>query len=288
MLKKKNLDMNEFECCKEFYLLEKEYRLLIDELTENQDKYECYKGWIWLQSKLIYQPDILFVGINPNYGKNWNQNVFHFPDVGERPPVFFEDNNARYNKNRFENKREPTHWFEFSEHSNNSFSKQIVDIVRGCAEKLYPNESECINESKMPRWAETFGKKISFINLYPIATDNFNNLLSLLNKFIGNTLFPNSDNLSRKKQRWNIRKFFIDKTVTLIDLVKPKLIVCLGGRAYHDLTEDGEKIRKNHQRLYLDSECKFINPKFKKVIGMDRSGKWPVNALVDEIVCRLK
>lgn len=50
-----------------FYQLEngKEIREIMDFLTENQKDYPEYNGWIWLQGKLIYKPEIIFIGYNP-------------------------------------------------------------------------------------------------------------------------------------------------------------------------------------------------------------------------------
>ena len=305
--------MTQLDLYKEFNKLESVYRPLMNELTDNQEDYKWYeindkgviektgyKGWVWLQSKLIYQPDILFIGYNPSQSKGGEKD-FYFPLTGERQFACFEDNNAYYDKKRNDKKCLPTYWYEFDAPENNSFYKQFLDIIKGCAEGLYPKETSPYEQSRVPKWFFSFGQRISFINLYPIAAKDEKTLKKILKKIRK----KNKDVIIKLYKKELQQKLTRKKTLTLEDsqypfiwwakefqkLIKPKLTVCLGCEAFHEFTEDKKKTDPNVNGLLIpnrrDVEKKDLYDP-DSIIGIDRSKKWPIKAAVNEIVNRLR
>ena len=291
--------MTQLDLYKEFYSLENEYRPLMDELTYNQENYKKtgYKGWVWLQSKLIYQPDILFIGYNPGQSKGGEKD-FYFPLTGERQFSCFEDNNAYYNHPREIATGQPTHWYERNEPQNNSFYVQFLDIIWRCAEKLY---SKGCNQKKpkIPQWFKTVEEKVSFINLYPIAAKDEKTLKKILQrirkknkdviiKLYKKELQPNLPDSLRLK---DLQYPFIWKAKEFQKLIEPKLTVCLGCETFHEFTEDKKKTFVNKNGLLIPNRGNvkdLYDP--DNVIGMTREDNqnWPVEAVANEIVNRLR
>lgn len=293
--------MTQLDLYKEFYGLENEYRPLMDELTYNQGNYKKtgYKGWVWLQSKLIYQPDILFIGYNPGQSKGGVKD-FYFPITGERQFACFEDNNAYYNYPRELATGLPTRWYERNQPQNNDFYVQFLDIIWRCAEELYSNG--CIQKkSKVPQWFKTVEEKVSFINLYPMATKSINILTSLLKEIYEKHpeiilgLYDEKPREEKKKQPilidYEIKFPFIYRVQKIQKWMEPKLTVCLGTGTFEDFTECRQGIYKKDANGLIfpkapDCISKDINP---NVIGIprDREQPWPTEAAANEIVNRL-
>ena len=292
--------MTQLDLYKEFYGLENEYRPLMDELTYNQGNYKKtgYKGWVWLQSKLIYQPDILFIGYNPSQSKGGEKD-FYFPFTGERQFACFEDNNAYYNYPRELATGQPTRWYERNQPQNNDFYVQFLDIIWRCAEELYSNG--CIQKkSKVPQWFKTVEEKVSFINLYPMATKSINILTSLLKELYEKHpeiilgLYDEKLREEKKKKKltvYDIKFPFIYRVQKIQKWMEPKLTVCLGTGTFEDFTGCRQGIYKEDANGLIfpkapDCISKDINP---NVIGIprDREQPWPTEAAANEIVNRL-
>lgn len=294
--------MTQLDLYKEFYGLENEYRPLMDELTYNQGNYKKtgYKGWVWLQSKLIYQPDILFIGYNPSQSKGGEKD-FYFPFTGERQFACFEDNNAYYDKNRNDKKCLPTYWYEFDapENKKNSFYKQFLDIIKGCAEGLYPKETGPYEQSRVPKWFFSFGQRISFINLYPMATEDSNILRSLLKEIYEKhseiILGLYDEKLREEKKKteltdYDIKFPFIYRVQKIQNWMKPKLTVCIGTDTFREFTSCTRDFKPDDNRLLIPKSPDDISEDiiWDSIIGIDRSKKWPIKAAVNEIVNRLR
>ena len=259
-----------------FHECEKEMRPIMDFLTEHQKEIPSYKGWVWLQGRLIYQPEILFVGFNPRQGKDWDSD-FKLPYTGERQLAFFEDNNAYWDKSELED----THWWEINKPKikENSFSWQTLDILDKIAVDVY-HEKKMDGES-IPQWGRdpknenTLGGKITFINLYPMATEKSDWRFDAVISFLKEKGF-----FEKEKTLWKCRETFVDRMKRLINIMEPKLTVCMGAAAYHDFTKDSEKT-KPVESIYYDS-------KFPNVIGFDRSGTWNTENIAKGISKRLE
>ena len=264
-----------------FYECEKQMRKIMDFLTEHQKEIPNYKGWVWLQGRLIYQPEILFIGYNPAQSKDWNSD-FQLPFTGERQLAFFEDNNAYWDRDKLED----THWWEINKRKSNSFSWQTLDILDKIAVDVYDEAK--MDGISIPRWGRnpknenTLGGKITFINLYPIATKDsltsFNAVASFLED---NNFFEKG----RKKteEHWPCKLDFVKRMKRLIKVMEPKLIVCMGAAAYHDFTGDGTSTKPNKSIYYNPN-----NPEYRNVIGFDRSGTWNTEEIATGISNLLK
>lgn len=259
-----------------FYALEKEMRPIMDYLTEHQEDYPEYKGWVWLQGKLVYQPEIMFIGFNPGQGKDWNSS-FHLPFTGERQLTFFEENNARYNKKKFDEERISTQWYEFSEPENNRFIRETIDILKKIVETIHPEQAVLYKQSKIPLWgafptsSEMFGDKLTFINLYPIAVEKEDIFNKLITKLKHKGLFE------KAKNAWECREFFVHKTIELVSILQPKVVVCMGSQTYHDFTMDGHSTKADKNGIFRD-------PQKPRIIGFDRKGRWNLNAIANVII----
>ncbi len=268
-----------------FYQLEngKKIRKIMDFLTENQKDFPEYNGWIWLQGKLIYKPEIIFIGYNSpqEFQKN---NPFKIPFTGERPLAFFGENDAFFNEKRYKEERRGTQWYEFNEKENNEFTWQVIDILRLIVEGIHPEQTTCYKNTKIPFWGAYptpdeggpgFGEKITFINLYPIATTDINGFQKMTDYLVKANFFKAA------QKNWECKKFFIEKVKKLVSVMEPKLIVCMGAETYRDFTYDSHKTRKDEDGI-------FYNKSHSNVIGFDRTrrGKnsWPRKAVAKKII----
>lgn len=264
-----------------FYECEKEMRPIMDYLTEHQKEVPNYKGWVWLQGRLMYQPEILFVGFNPGQGKDWNCD-FKLPFTGERQLTFFEDNNAYWNVNRLED----THWWEKNKDNRlHSFAWQTLDILDKVAFDVY--HEKVMDGKSIPRWGRdpknenTLGGKITFINLYPIATEKEDKLGQILTRLKNKNCFE--DENANFGKNWFRKLFFINNLKSLIKVMEPKLIVCMGTATYQDFTGD-ERQTECKKSIYYDSN----KPEYRNVIGFDRSGTWNTEEIATGISNLLK
>lgn len=297
--------MTQLDLYKEFYGLENEYRPLMDELTKNQEEYKYewyndkeektgYKGWVWLQSKLIYQPDILFIGYNPGQSKGGEKD-FYFPLTGERQFACFEDNNAYYNYPRELATGQPTRWYERNQPQNNDFYVHFLDIIWRCAVELYSNG--CIpKKSKVPQWFKTVEEKVSFINLYPMATEKIGILEGLLKKIYEKHpeiilgLYDEKPREEKKKQPiltdYEIKFPFIYRVQKIQQWMKPKLTVCIGTKTFREFTCCTGNFKPDDNGLLIPSPDDISKDIIPNIIGFTRI-PWPIKAAVNEIVNRL-
>lgn len=283
----------EIEIKRLFYQFEsdKKMREIMDYLTENQANCPEYNGWVWLQGKLMHQPEILFIGYNPAQSKDPCNSLF-FPFTGERPLTFFEDNNAYFNEERYKEERRDTHWFEFDEKESNTFTWQIIDILRNVVKGIHPEQTSYYKETKVPLWGAFpsikdggpgFGSKITFINLYPIATNDIGDFKAVA-KYLENAGF-----FKKVPKQWACKYFFIEKVKKLAISMAPKLIVCIGAETYHDFTCDCTSTKKDINGIFYNKEYRnvigFERPR-KKEKGSSKNNSWPRKAIADKI-CEL-
>ena len=249
-----------------FYALQKEYRPIMDFLTENQYKYPEYRGFDAGPSKLIFQPKVLFLGYNPAGGKDWwrfdpthQPHLFLWPHLNEDILFFFKDNSARKQNGK---------WYELSKKVNNKFPSQIIDLLYDLAALKYPEKRNEKGSNKRPSWADEFEQSIMFMNLYPVATKNEKTMISLFGKIYKEISIPDF----YKQDEWHLRMFFVSIMQKKIELVAPKLIVCMGTRTFHDYTY---LPRKKHSLYEI-----LIDSRYDNLIGFPRrtkEGTWDKN-----------
>ena len=267
--------------------IEEELYPIKDFLEKNKenDKYKMlYKGFITIQSPLIYNPDILFIGINPGQGafiENRNNKIEVSPirlfDSKIKVDLdWYKDGNARgYSKNKvwYDFK-----WYETNQRINNRFVVNMIDVLYKVAKIKFPNDIS--ENNKEPFWYKNFGQNIMFTNLYPIATKNTKDLNGIFTSFSKEPELFSHFGKSKSVKKWDVQRSFIRKIENLIELVEPKAIVCIGTQAFNDLTftttKKDEKVFKGKKRDF-------------PVIGFNRSGNWSnltsdiAKAIVDEM-----
>ncbi len=254
--------------------IEAKYYPLIEVLEEKQEQNsyryrELYKGIISIQSKISFQPEILFIGINPGEGafleKNHkNGNTFYFPKelLTKNTSLelnWFKDNNARYGK-----------WFDENAKTKNSFPKQMIDILLGFSEKKLGKRIDLKNEDERNLFINEIANKIVYTNICPIATKSTKELKIIYKKLAEeNTL----------KNHWNgtVQNFFRQRAIDLILELQPKLIVCVGNSAYKELffknTSNKEKVFSSTESVRKNNDQKF------KVVTFSRKGAWDIKKI---------
>ncbi|NBL65432.1 hypothetical protein GV828_09500 [Flavobacterium sp. NST-5] len=201
-------------------LIEEKYNPLIkileEKKTENNFKYRnLYKGIISIQSKISYQPEILFLGINPGEGafveKNHKSgNTFYFPKElltknTSSELNWFKDNNAKHGK-----------WFDEKAKTKNSFPKQMIDILLNFSEKKLGKRINLKNEDERNLFINEIANKIVYTNICPIATKSTKELKSIYKKLSQEETLKN---------HWNgtIQNFFRQRTIDLILELQPNV-----------------------------------------------------------------
>lgn len=242
-----------------------------------------YKGIITLQSPIINNPEILFIGINPgpgaynelNQGPNkesnytplrmFNENKQHFERLS-----WFEKGNAR---GHFESKNnwKSYEWYQRDKKINNTFPKNMIDLLYEVARLKYPETSHSIDHKAIPFWFEDFGQQIMATNLYPVITKNTQDLKKI------HGLLAKEESLKsywekilqkgEKNTEWVVRRYFISLIDELILLTKPRIIVCLGLTALNDFTY-------SHYKGDLVVTHKSLGELNIPIIGFSRKGQW--------------
>ena len=243
--------------------------ILEEKKSENNLKYrDFYKGIISIQSKISFQPEILFLGINPGEGafvqKNHKEgNTFYFPTelFNENTGLdWFKDNNARHGK-----------WFDENAKTKNSFPKQMIEILLNFSEKKLEKKMNLKNEEERNLFINEIANKIVYTNICPIATKSTKELKSIYKKLSKEEILKN---------HWNgtVQNFFRQRTIDLILELQPKLIVCVGSSVYKDLfLKDTSK----KDKVFLSSEIikrKDNEHKFE-ILTFSRKGAWNIRKI---------
>jgi hypothetical protein len=228
--------MEKIELFQKYCEIEKKIVPIKDFLEEKKDSTEykgIYRGIITLQSPLVFNPEILFIGINSGDGayreKNWNnliKNETPLRMVGEDEMCFkelnwFQRGNARV---------KPFEWYQRNQKPHNPFPKNMINLLYEIAAIKY-NEP---NDYNKPLWYEDFGKRIMCTNLYPIVTTNASDLTKIHRNLAHEIRLQNYWKSESKCNEWDVRKFFIKRIYELVELTQPKLIVCMGLGAFND------------------------------------------------------
>ena len=257
----------------EYSNLEKRIIPVKDFLENNKDKYRgLYKGIATVLSPLVYRPEILFLGINSgsgayheiNQGKADNKTPLRM--IGENEQFFkelnwYEKGNARWGGG---GEWRAYEWYERNKNTHNSFAARMIDLLYKIAEKIHP-DYKC-NDNNEPLWKNDFGSKIMYTNLYPIMTDDIKQLKEI-HKMLSkeNVLKQLWKGENERVSEWKVRMFFINIIRDLIQLVQPKVIVCMGVTVFKDLTYTN---KKTPERIFRDVCCNT------PVVVFKRKGNW--------------
>jgi len=272
---------------KDYYEIEKKIHPFVKYLEnkKNSKPYcDIYKGIITMNSPVIMNPEILFIGVNAGPGaynelnnNGINENKTPLRMLGENEMCFnelnwYEKGTARGGK--VGKKWVQYNWYDRDKKVNNVFTTRMIDMLYVIGKLKYPNEyaKHKYENGVMPFWYESLGKRIMATNLYPISTKNYKDLKRIHELLIKETELidfwrPNSI-ASGKVNEWRIRLYFIKLIEEVIDLVKPKLIVCLGKMAFHDFTFTRSTKGK------IVTKIRTVKGRDYKVIGFSRRGNW--------------
>lgn len=247
-----------------FFEIQKGYYPIMDLLTNKQSdkKYIDYRGFDASPSYLIYRPKVLFLGYNPTGSRDWmlwdkkgNHKKLE-PHIDETELMFFTRNGAR---------KKNAEWYELNVQENNKLPRQMVDLMYNLAYKIDPEKGNEKGSNKEPYWAKSFKETMMYLNLYPVATKDGKTMISLFRTICKECDIPEVC----KGNEWNLRKYFIHIMHQMVELINPKLIVCMGSQAFHDYTYSS---RKKHSINEIITHTGYDN-----LIGFSRKGTWDVN-----------
>jgi len=274
--------MNQDELFREYLKIESKILPIKDYLenNKNDNRYNSiYKGFITHFGPVIYNPEILFIGINPGEGafiENHNNGIKTTPvrlfNPKERIELdWFKDGNARANKKKWKAYK----WFERDKRINNIFVANMIDLLYFIAEEQ--NGDSHTKDVNKPNWYESFGQRIMFTNLYPIATKNTYDLKNILNNLSKekelSKYWEEALRNEKKINDWIVRKYFIKRIYELVKLTAPKIIVCQGLSSYNDFT-----FSSANGKIIVNTEKKNVDC---PIIGFARNGNW--SSLIPEI-----
>lgn len=250
-------------------------------LKEYLENYSDYKGMINIQSKISFQPSILFLGINPGEGAfnelNQNQEKINLGEIRFPNRLlsnekyfksldldWFKENNAKYGK-----------WFEKGK-TKNTFPKQMIDILYNISENSLGRKINLAVDEDKKLFVDEIANKIVYTNICPIATKSTKEL-----KIIYRKLAKEPD----LKNYWNgtVQNFFRQRTIDLILELQPKLIVCVGSSVYKDLfLKDTSK----KEKVFSSSEIiKRKDNQYKiEVVTFSRKGTWSIKKISDLVI----
>ena len=260
--------------------IEEDYSVIINYLEDKN--FEEYKGFQTFNSTIVFNPEILFLGINPGFGafnelNNGNSIKIKYPNrlAGSLDMLdWYKPGNARgYSKN---GDWISVEWYRRDiKKVNNIFVRNMIDLLFETARHLSSDWIMDAESSMLPPWYNGWGNRIMFMNMYPIATKTTKELYVILNRMVkDNTLESCWDGIKGPLDNWKIRRFFIYKVYQTIQLLQPKVIVCLGMSAYNDFM-----FRREKKQLIKDK--KTIEGVAYPVVGFSRKGAW--GARVTEI-----
>ena len=251
----------------QFYALQGKYKPIIDILTDKQEIYRKkyqFKGIITGTSPFIYRPQILFLGYNSSGGENYDK--LHCekyiplePRLNEDNLMFFKRNSARGNNSE---------WYKLNQPVNNAFPRKIVDLLYELATLIYPEKNNEKGTNQEPFWVKNMDNSLMsmmYINLYPIATPDGNSLIRLLGHLKREEGIPECC----KKKEWNLRKYMVEIMHQMVNVIEPKVIVCMGSQTFHDYT-----YTKRERHLINDI---LTDKKRPNIIGFSRKGAWETN-----------
>lgn len=217
--------------------ISKEIDSIRNNINSNLDQYPDYLGWFDLRSPLIYNLDILFIGINIGPGRfkvvnwnNWNKKTNWLVDESKKKyPKDLENpwrshlewirpGKARKKRKKKEGDEKEAEWWDASKKKNNFFiyymCELLVRIYRH--EYLYPNVSR-------KELTDVFEKNVMATNLFPMSTFNIGGLNRLIKSY-------------EKNNHIDITKVCRKHIADLIQLVNPRCIVLLGKTIEDDLS----------------------------------------------------
>lgn len=270
--------------------IEKKY-LPIKKIIENSNEYkDLYKGIISIQSKIVDNPDILFLGINPGEGAYLEMNPKPDKYKVKYPEKLILNNDYLSNieldwlkkgvsrGEKIKGDWFAYEWYERTENVNNSFPSKMIDLLYFLGESKIGKDIDIKSEQFTQELNEKIINKIVYTNVNPISTKSTVELEKII------TLLSKEKNL---KNHWSyskqnkitksiVKNFFRQRTFDLINILKPKVIVCLGNTVYSELT-----YRKAGNKSKVFTSKYNIKDHEYDMVTFSRSGTW--SSLLKEI-----
>jgi hypothetical protein len=259
--------------------------LPVKNILEQSDKYKhLYKGIISIQSNILYKPDILFLGINPGEGAFNEKNPtkdkikpenYSFPnrltlDKDEFNEISLDWLKKGVARGEFINgKWNAYDWTDRNKKINNIFPARMVDLLFLIAKNQFGYDTP--SEKLINKLKTDVASKIMYTNINPIATKSTTELGKIISLLSKEKELKN--HWSSKKEiritKSVVNNFFRQRTFDLIDILKPKTIVCLGNSVQNELT---------YKKLSKDSKVNtseyLIRDKQYSLITFSRKGNW--------------
>ena len=253
--------------------LESHYMTLVSEIegTVRDGKseiYPQYMGYQFMQGHLVEKPKVLFIGINPGpgaaYEAGWKlsgrDGVWLVPTLrtGPRETLFCYKRGSIRDGN--------VHWYDTTQKlkKNNTYLFKFTKLLESLADAWgLKNEVRCgVKGTDMgnngPLWSHWVQDTVMSVNLYPIATQKVSQLDSLFVQL-------RRKSFSHYRTNWDLQyKEFIAPMKTFIEWLHPSVVVCLGSKAFHDLTCDNNETK-------VDNDGLLMNARIPSIIGVDRS-----------------
>lgn len=281
------------------------------EINKNTNGYKAYKGIITMQSPLVFNPEILFIGINAGIGaynelnqdKNSN-NKTPLRMIGEDVRCFKELNWYEKGTARgcFRDKKEkkgwmPFAWYQRNKKVNNQLASNMIDLLYEIARLKFPEEynKNGYDDNKFPFWYDDFGKSIMCTNLYPIATSNTSELKKI-HKNLANE--PELQKFWKEGGENNtsinervVRMYFLKRVDKLVHLVQPKVIVFIGISAFNDFMDfknyKGRDQRLANQKDPIQTSILTSGNHEIPVVGFRRDWGWSSRRRISEIATKI-
>lgn len=167
--------MTDEQLLNKYAKIEGQIKLIVDFLEINKEKYkEVYKGIITLQSPIVFQPEILFLGINAGDGayrvlNNQNTRKINTPlrMIGNDERFLMELNWYELGNARggwVNEKWKSYKWYQRDKPKNNEFPKRMIDLLYEIGKLKYPFEYKeyGYSNNSEPLWYNTLGKNIMY------------------------------------------------------------------------------------------------------------------------------
>lgn len=221
----------------QYYDMSKDIVSTLNDIKANWDQYPDYLGWLDLNSPIIENPDILFIGINPGPGRfvqwnwdNWDNNKKHLIDPLKKklPDDYPTLWRSHIEWLKFNNARKDGEWWDFNKKKYNHYQYYMCELLVRIYRNDYPYPS--VSRQKL---TSIFEKKIMVTNLYPMATFDIRGLYNIIR-------------LYRSKNHINVSEICCNHITKLIELVSPRCIVLLGAAIDKELSS----VLKNLHLLY--------------------------------------
>ena len=207
--------------------MSKEVVTILDDIKKRWEDYPDYLGWLDLNSPLVPNPDILFIGINPGPGRfilwnrdNWDDDrkTIIDPQKKKLPKDYTTLWRSHLQWLLPKNARKEGEWWDNDKPKFNHFPYNMCELLV----RIYRHEYPAGNYPRRDL-TEIFEQKVMATNLYPMATQGLRELNRLINNY-------------KKQNGKDIRELCRLRLIKLIELVEPRCIVFLGDTVQKELS----------------------------------------------------